>query len=346
MLEGALFGAGNIARHGHLRALTSEPDLADGLRITSCCDLAPENLEAVRSAWPGIRTYRGAEALWTSESPNFVDICTPPAAHAEVIRAAAARNVHIFCEKPLCETPREAERLERVLEGRRLVFMAGHQYHFAPPWRAVVDEVRRGTIGEVRFVEWRVWRTEANPGNPHWRPAWRTDAAAAGGGILMDHGVHVAYQLRSLLGDPERVTARLQNLRTAGYAVEDTATVIFEYPHAVARIGFTWAAPARRIETHLVGTKGEIRMMDDRIALLRDGTERVITFDAGLSADSSHAEWYVPLFREFLARITRGDYSTDAWEEARAALDTLDACYRSHTEGRTVTPARHVHATA
>src|SRR5205814_10424164 len=123
--------------------------------------------------------------------------------------------------------------------------LAGHQCSHAPPGRAVAQAVRAGEIGELRVNEWSVGRREANPGNAHWNPSWRTDPARAGGGILMDHGAHVIYQLRSLLGDPVEVTARMHSLRPDAYAVEDTASVILEYPRAVARLGFTWAAPSR-----------------------------------------------------------------------------------------------------
>ncbi|HVP39388.1 MAG TPA: Gfo/Idh/MocA family oxidoreductase [Candidatus Saccharimonadales bacterium] len=339
MIQGALFGAGNIAQRGHLQALNSDPALATEMRITSCCDLASANLEAVRSRWPEIRTYPSAPALWAAEKPDFVDICTPPDSHAALLREAVARRAHIFCEKPLCRSSREAQELDRLVRGAPLVFLPGHQYHHAPPWRAVAEAVRAGEIGGLRLVEWTVWRREANPGNSAWSPAWRTDPAVGGGGILMDHGAHVVYQLRSLLGDPVAVTARLQRLRPDAYPVEDTASVIFEYPAAVARLGFTWASPLREITQRLVGSQGEIRVLDDRIVLARDGTERELKFDAGMSANSSHAEWFVPLFREFAARVRRRDYARDGWEEAVASQRTLEACYRSAAEGCTVRPA-------
>jgi predicted dehydrogenase len=336
LIQGALFGAGNIAQRGHLTALDSDPALAAEMRITSCCDLAPANLEAIRSKWPSIRTYASSDALWAAEKPDFVDICTPPDSHAALLRTALERGLHIFCEKPLCRTSAEAERLDALLRSRPVVFLPGHQYHHAPPWRTVADAVRGGQIGELRFVEWTVWRKEANPGSSAWAPAWRTDPTVGGGGILMDHGAHVVYQLRSLLGDPVTVTARMQRLRPDAYAVEDTASAILEYPGAVARLGFTWASPLREITNRLVGTTGEIRVLDDRIVLVTGGQERELKFDAGMSANSSHAEWFVPLFRDFADRVRRRDHSRDGWEEALACLRTLEGCYRSAAEGVTV----------
>ncbi len=332
----ALLGAGNIAQRGHLHALRSAPELTEAIRVTSCCDLAPRNLEIMREAIPGLRVYPTVEALLAAEDPHAVDICTPPDSHAAILKKAAGRGLHVICEKPLCRTVQEADELDSAIRHRPIVFLPCHQYHHAPPWRAVADAVRSGEIGDLRFVEWTVWRTEANPGSSHWAPSWRTDPAVAGGGILMDHGAHVVYQLRSLLGDPTCVTARMQSVRGQQYAVEDTASVILEYPRAVARLGFTWGAPVREITSRLVGTKGEIRVSDDRIALSAGGRERAIEFEAGMSAGSAHADWFVPLFKDFAARVRRRDYSRDGLDEALASARTLEACYRSAAEGRTI----------
>lgn len=337
MFQGALFGAGNIALCGHALALRSDPILRDQLRITSCCDPSPANLEAAAAAWPGVRLYGSAEALLAAERPDFIDIASPPSSHVGLLRQAAERDLHIFCEKPLCRTLQEARDLDPLLRGRAIVFLPAHEYHHAPPWQAVVQAVRGGEIGELRLVEWNVRRTEANPGNAHWDAGWRTDPEIAGGGILMDHGAHVAYQLRSLLGDPLRVTSRLHRLRSEPYRVEDTATAILEYAGAVARLGFTWAAGTRAIESRLVGTRGEIHVTDDRIELARGPERQELSFSSGMSAGSAHGGWFVPLFRDFLARMIQRNYDRGPWDEAVAALRLLDSCYRSAALGQTVT---------
>jgi predicted dehydrogenase len=78
---------------------------------------------------------------------------------------------------------------------------------------------------------------------------------------------------------------------------------------------------------------------------VRGGTERALKFAHGMSAGSAHAEWFVPLLREFVTRVRRGDASRGPWDEALAVLRALDACYRSHAEGRTVAlAAREVSA--
>src|SRR5207248_6098779 len=88
MLTGALLGAGNIARNGHLPAYLGCPELRERLRITAAADLSPQNLKALRQLLPRARLYTDAAALLDEERPDFVDICAPPYAHRPLIELA------------------------------------------------------------------------------------------------------------------------------------------------------------------------------------------------------------------------------------------------------------------
>ena len=70
-------------------------------------------------------------------------------------------------------TPR---RSRAAVRAAGMVFVPCHQYHHSPQWQAVARLLPR--IGRVHLVEYEVQRTEANPGNPNWSPAWRTDPRA------------------------------------------------------------------------------------------------------------------------------------------------------------------------
>src|SRR5207244_8154029 len=73
-------------------------------------------------------------------------------------------------------------------------------------------------------------------------------SATGRGGVLLDHGTHLVYQLLDVAGMPAAVSAWTGRLRHAGYDVEDTAALRFEYPDRFATMFFTWAG--RRSEEH------------------------------------------------------------------------------------------------
>ena len=138
-----------------------------------------------------------------------------------------------MCEKPIAANLADAEAIAAAVRAAGVVFVPCHQYHYSPQWQAVVRLLPR--IGRMHLVEYEVLRTEANPGNPNWSPAWRTDRALAGGGILFDHGAHIFYQLRSVLGEPAPCRRPCAPCGTRGYGVEDSAFVVLDFGDRLAR---------------------------------------------------------------------------------------------------------------
>ncbi|HEY8838045.1 MAG TPA: Gfo/Idh/MocA family oxidoreductase [Dehalococcoidia bacterium] len=332
MLTGALLGAGNIARNGHLPAYLRSSEVRSRLRITAVADFCPENLAAVSSALPGVRPYADPEALIAAERPDFVDICAPPYAHHDLIALAAGAGCHILCEKPLTTKVNEALRLRDDIAERRLVVFPCHQYHYAPQWRAVRQVMESGEIGAITLGLVTVQRVGANPGNAAWIPEWRTDLGLAGGGILVDHGTHLFYQLHSLFGPPAEIACRTER-RLPYLGVDDTATINLRYTNGRdIRIHLTWAAQARYSSHRYAGALGEVALLDDQITVRSPEGARRVLFAEGMSAGSAHSDWFAPLLIEFAGRIAARDYRLDRLNEAVATAAYITTSYASAAE--------------
>jgi uncharacterized protein (TIRG00374 family) len=330
-LRGALLGAGNIALRGHAPQWTRDPRLREEVEIVAVADLALSNLEAARALFPGARLYQRAEDLLDAETLDFCDICTPPFTHRALVERAARAGLHVICEKPLAPTVFEAERIARAVRDAGIVFQPCHQYEYSPQWQAVKARLPR--IGRVYLAEYEVRRTGADTGNAHWSPAWRTDRELAGGGVLVDHGAHVLYQLHAVLGEPRTVQATLRRLQHRSYGVEDTALVVLDYGDALAQVNLTWAARGREIRFRLVGDRGELVGDDRRLSVHADPAEEV-AFASGLSKDSSHSEWYAPLFHRFAERARTGDAGSAALDEALYVTRLTAKAYESSERGQ------------
>lgn len=330
-LRGALLGAGNIALRSHAPQWMRDEALSREVEIVAVADLAETNLVAMREVLPRARAYGGAEELMKHEALDFVDICTPPFTHRSLIVRAAALGLHIVCEKPLAITREDADAIVRCVRAANIVFTPCHQYHHAPQWQAIRALLPQ--IGRLRFVEYEVLRSVANPGNPHWMPEWRTRSDLAGGGILVDHGTHILYQLRSALGPPRAVHATVSRRRHRSYEVEDTAAMVLDYGDSQARVRLTWASRRRAIRFRFVGELGEI-VGDDRRVVLHAQRREELRFEDGLSKNSSHAEWYAPMLRSFVARVKDGTRDYAELEEAVDVMRMIDLAYASARSGR------------
>lgn len=301
MLRGAIIGLGNVAVHGHLPGWLSRRDV----EIVAATDARPERRPLLDAHLPGRRWYESTEALLAGEALDFVDICTPPATHAGLIRAALRRGLHVLCEKPLvCRIEELVGLLGSVAETDRALCTV-HNWHHAPLVRFVRDLLRREAIGEVTRVRWRTLRTKPAVTGDGRSGNWRLDPAMAGGGILVDHGWHVFYILHGWLEQaPTRVSARLETRRHTQYPLEDTATVRLEFPHAAGEVFLTWAADARQTDAELEGTRGSIHIEENTVVLNAAGAdqpEQRWTFPSSLSDGSHHPDWFGGVADGFVA---------------------------------------------
>ena len=205
-LKGAMVGFGFIGARGHLPAYALHGDI----EIAAVADVCPARREAAARALPNARIFSSYQELLAANdtSLDFVDICTPPYAHAEIALAALGQGLHVLCEKPLATNVTDARAmLSKATEARRVIYPA-HNYRHAPVIKAVRSILDEGTIGPIHLATLDTFRTTHARGTPEWSEHWRRDIRYSGGGIGMDHGEMMqrgvgAGRSQAILGDQQ-----------------------------------------------------------------------------------------------------------------------------------------------
>ena len=154
MLKGALIGVGHVARQGHLPEWSRRADI----RLIAAADLRPEGQAAFRAAYPETRWYSSAEELLSAEALDFVDVCTPPAQHAAIARAALEKGCHVICEKPLAFSPEEIAPLAALAGRRARALVTVHNWRYAPALAKMTELVRGGAVERIQRVRWETRR--------------------------------------------------------------------------------------------------------------------------------------------------------------------------------------------
>jgi len=301
MLKGAFIGVGNAALLGHLPAWQSRSDAV----IVAGCDSRAERRDALARALPDARWYASPEDLLSSESLDFVDICTPPASHAMLVRQALARSLHVLCEKPLVLSPEELRGLPALSAEKERALFTVHNWLHAPALARMTELLRAGAVGEARRIRWDTLRTEP-AGNAGETDRWRLDPAQSGGGILTDHGWHALYVLSTWMASaPRTVAARLENRRHAELPIEDTADIFLVYPSTSAEVFLTWADEARANRAEIEGTRGTLRLDGDRLTLEDKGSAKAVQewTVPPLTEGSHHPDWFGGVIEAFLGEV-------------------------------------------
>lgn len=251
-------GVGWIGRH-RMEAI-ARSGAAD---VAVLADAAPEPLGAARHVAPDAMVATSLEELLDAELDGIV-IATPSALHAEQAVAALERGLAVFCQKPLARTAGETRRVIDAARAANRLLGVDLSYRYTSAVRRIAPLVREGELGRVYAVD-LVFHNAYGPDKP-----WFRDPALAGGGCVIDLGIHLVDLALWVLGFPrvERVTSRLF---AGGEPVMAPAAVVEDYAEArldlaggtVVRLACSWNLSAGRdavIEAAFYGTAGGAAM--------------------------------------------------------------------------------------
>lgn len=185
---------------------------------------------------------------------NAVAVCSETSRHAELVEAAGRHGAAILCEKPLGTSLADCERIAGIVAARGLWFMQSFPKRFDPATARLRSAVATGELGRITLA--RIRHGHFYGLQPDFRDRWYVRRAKAGGGALLDEGVHAADLLGLLFGPPASVVAETSG-EALGLEVEDLALATFRWPSGM--IGeivssFTFAAADASVE--LYGTAG------------------------------------------------------------------------------------------
>lgn len=328
MLRGAFIGFGNVAAQGHLPGWQSCNDVG----IVAATDAFAARREVFLGACPEGRWYESVDELLSSETLDFVDICTPPGSHATFIKRALDAGLHVLCEKPLVTRAGDAQVVATAAARAGRIVHTVHNWLKAPICLKISALIAKGAIGTVRSVRWRTLRTQpAVAFTPDGGKNWRVDPAIAGGGILFDHGWHALYCILRWAGAPHGIAAQLETRRFHEWPLEDTATLTLDLTSGSGHIYLTWAANERSNHIEIEGEQGHINVVDDSVILRSNSIERRWSCPPSLSEGSHHPDWFIGVVEDFRIAAMGGDKSN--LDEAVLCAQLIDLAQRSSAAG-------------
>ena len=152
-------------------------------------------------------TVTSLEDLLNDAVIDLVDICTPNYLHYEQVKKSLEYNKAVYCEKPLALNYQQAQALANLAEQKKLVNQVALMYRFMPAVVMAREYIQEGSLGEIIHFKFALYhKGYLNENRPL---SWRQQMDYAGGGALMDLGIHMADLVRYMLGEVQGVQAHL-----------------------------------------------------------------------------------------------------------------------------------------
>ena len=333
-LQGALIGCGFVAQH-HLRAW---PQVTDA-RLVALCDLNPQRLEQAGAMVPGARLYTDPAAMFEAEeSLDFVEICTRPDSHRELVELAARYRVDVLCQKPAAAVRSELKAMIEACVSAGTRLMIHENWRFRPWYRAMRAEIDAGTIGRpirlrINHRDTRALRPDGYDEQPYFRTMPRL--------ILLEMGCHLIDTARYLIGEVQTVSATLGKFGRQSQG-EDVATLSLYFAGGcLGLLDMTWCASADQgrpewalNETVAEGTGGTLRLLSDGSLEWISPTGRRERISVNLPPDDQvYVDGYVATQRHFInGLLTGAEHETRASDTLRT-MDVVWTAYRAAEEG-------------
>lgn len=208
-------------------------DLHPQLKTVAVCDrVFPDD----GSFEDGVHYYNNYQKL-LGENLDLLFVCMTNDIAPEVTIAGLERGLHVFCEKPPGRDLNDIAqviRCERRHPGLKLKYGFNHRYHDSV--RKALEVVRSQKLGRVLNIRGVYGKSKM----VSFQSDWRTKRALAGGGILLDQGIHMVDMMRLFAGDFVQIYSIISNgywhhdVEDNAYALMRTADGVVAFLHSSA----------------------------------------------------------------------------------------------------------------
>jgi predicted dehydrogenase len=280
---------------------------------------------------------------------DAVNVCTPNYLHCPMTVDALKAGKHVLCEKPMALNTAEAKRMVAAARKAKRLLMMAFCWRFSAQGQAAKTLIDAGEVGQVYHVRVEYIRRRGIPG----LGGWFTKKKEAGGGPMLDVGVHFLDLGMWLAGFPEPRTVTAASHRIFGhrkdytylgmwgttpvpggpFEVEDLLGGFVRFRNGMSlRVEAAWACNSEaRGFLEILGDKGGLHILPE---LEFYGQKNGQLLD--VKPQLPKRDLYVAEMEHFADCIRRGKQPMPAGEHGVKVQQIIDALYRSARLGREV----------
>ncbi len=249
--------------------------------------------------------------------------------HVDLTLEAAAAGKPVLCEKPIAMNAADAERLRAI--DSKVPVMEAFMVRFHPQWLWVREQIRAGTLGELRAIQCFFSYNNRDPQNIRNKPE-------TGGGALLDIGCYPTVISRFLFErEPERVFALIE--RDPDFGTDRLASAILDFGDG-RRSDFTVSTQVTAYQRlHAVGTKARLEI-EIPFNAPPGGETRVFIDEGAKPGDSLRKTHSIAACDQYseqcdaFARVVMGEAELPyGVEDAIQMMRILDALFRAGDSG-------------
>lgn len=246
-IKWGIIGLGNIA-HQFAKDLM----LVDEAELVAVASRNLDKAQEFAQNYDCSKAYDSYDAIINDAEVDILYIATPHNSHAALTIKALQNKKHVLCEKPIALNYTDAFQMIEASKKNNQFFMEAFWTRFNPSFREAFSKIKKGEIGEVKYINADFAFTAEELGGEGNR---KTDISL-GGGALLDIGVYPLFLCYVVLGIPVEILAKA-NFHQTGADLQ--TSMILQYDNAQAILHSSFVSTSN-IKATINGTKGRINL--------------------------------------------------------------------------------------
>ena len=190
--------AGGIAGGKHLPGHRN----VEGVSITAVCDIDQQRAENFAKQHDIKHVFTDYNEMVAMPELDAVSVCTPNNFHAPPTIAALEAGKHVICEKPIAGNAIDGQAMVDAQKASGKVLQIGLQSRFGAEAQTLRKLYEDGFFGDIYYARAMAMRRRGVPASPSF-----ITKSIAGGGPLIDIGVHILDVLLWMIGAPKPIEA-------------------------------------------------------------------------------------------------------------------------------------------
>jgi predicted dehydrogenase len=319
----------------HVRSIAKCADA----EVAALCDIDKARADKLASEHDIPSVFTDYQDMLAQDGIDAVIVATPNKFHAPIAIAAFEAGKHVMCEKPLAINAVEGKAMVEAGKKSGKLFMMGFNNRFRGDSQLLKKYIENGELGEIYYAKTGWVRRKCL----NWISGWFAQKDLAGGGPLIDIGVHVLDLALWLMGNPKPVSVmgsaysklgpKIFAERGMNYEVEDLAAAFVKLDNgATVVMEASWQSHVAKeqIYTQLVGTEGGAEF--DPLRIYKDQHGTAVDIQPQFEQLAGH-EMEI---KHFVACIKGECECISTGEHGLHVTQILDAIYESTRTGRSV----------
>ncbi len=267
---------------------------------------------------------------------DVVDILLPHHLHYRASMDAIHRGKVVICEKPFVIKLSDAKSLMKINKTKNISIHLKHYLRYSASHSKLKKLLHEGIIGTPYLVQ--CFYTCNSVAGMNDKRSWKGNIKEAGGGVLMDAGVHVVDFLQDIFGNPRSVSSECKQIFTKlKIKGEDLAMINLEFPNNVmaeitctsndTSYGFRW-------EKHIFGSEGSLHIIDYG----KNKNELLLYKNGEVVMREDEDDWWNQanknILNDIIGKIINKEKPTVDLNTAYIGLKTIIKAYESAKAGK------------